>query len=110
MTIERYNWRGVDVAREISEQRLSHFDGFHRIIFQPNTFKPSIDVYIFFETEDVKERCVRSSCAEEVRLVVLEELSRCNFGPENGRSAIFHIDSHENVVENYRGEYYFRLL
>jgi hypothetical protein len=65
--------------------------------------------FIFFDRNIDIVECRENGIMDRMKDFVFEELKRVGRG-ERGRTSIdFEIDSNENVIKNYEGDYYLRL-
>ncbi len=63
--------------------------------------------FFFFSTESEKEKARSSGIENEIKSYFLKELERHNY-PYNLEEVEFGFDSHENVVNNFKGNYNYR--
>lgn len=111
MKSEEEVWRILEADRD----RLLHWAGtlerkldIHAIHFVPIDAK-QIEVYIFFPDEKRRRKYRWNGSSRAIKKQFCELLNASGIGPKNGVAVRFEFDSHENVVENYEGSYFFRL-
>ena len=80
-----------------------------RIYGEPNPYRWSLEVVVFYEYESEVQRYEETGKSEEARKAYIEALEENRYSKHFRGSIRFVFDSHENVVKNYHGEYYERL-
>jgi hypothetical protein len=68
-----------------------------------------VSVWLFYDTNASVARLKRDRGSDLVRATFLELLTADGYPPGWLAGVRFHIDSHENVVRNYKGSYFYRL-
>lgn len=69
----------------------------------------SLEIWLFFSTDEVKKRYEQDGKTQLVKKTFLQTLQELNYPADYLSQVTFIIDSHENVVENYEGSYFYRL-
>ena len=65
--------------------------------------------FVFFETRLQIEQAKQSGLVERIKEEVFREMEKAGRGIPMEIRVDFEFDSHENVVENYEGDYFNRL-
>lgn len=86
------------------ERKCPLFDFF--IIYQRDVDFRS---FVFFKTRSDVDLCIADGTVDAIKKFVLEELERVGRGRKDELLVDFEIDSDENVIENFEGDYYLRL-
>lgn len=73
------------------------------------TSEKDLTVWLFFDTERVVKRHKKNGTVEEVKKAYLCALEDFGYPNDYLDKVSFHIDSHENVVKNFEGSYFYRL-
>ncbi|MEX0996266.1 MAG: hypothetical protein WDZ45_04395 [Flavobacteriaceae bacterium] len=73
------------------------------------TSDKDLDVWLFFDTDEIVMNYAINGTTEKVKKEYLRILEDLNYPSNYLDQVIFHIDSHENVVKNYEGSYFYRL-
>ncbi len=66
-------------------------------------------VWLFFATEKIVKEYEKNGTIEKVKEVYLRTLEGIKYPSDYLNLVTFYIDSHENVVKNYEGSYFYRL-
>jgi hypothetical protein len=82
-------------------QFVPHFD---------SVVQPSLDVYVFYTTENELKNAQHDGTSRLVETRILEDLDASDVGKLAGVEVRIEFDSDENVTKNYQGNYYLRLL
>lgn len=69
----------------------------------------SFKAYVFYNCEWQIKEAVKSGLALKVEKSVFDELEKVGRGSRSEIHVDFEFDSHENVEQNYDGDYYSRL-
>jgi len=80
-----------------------------KVLFVPQD-SGLLEVYIFFEHDCECDSFVREGRNEALKHKLHEYLVKVNYFCYFPDDIIYQFDSHENVINNYKGSYYFRLL
>lgn len=96
---------------EVREKILTRFQRSGEIFefFIIDNSETSFTAYIFYRWERQIKEAGESGLAEQIGNTVIDELGKVGKGSQNGISINFEFDSHENVEQNYDGDYYSRL-
>lgn len=70
----------------------------------------SLGVYIFYETDNDIINNKNNGITEESKKIFQQVISRLDYQKYFGNKIVYMFDSNENVVKNYEGNYYYRLL
>lgn len=68
-----------------------------------------IGVWVFYETNAQLEQGFGDGTSERVKARVVEELRSASYPFAEFPNLVFEFDSHENVVLNFQGNYFYRL-
>ena len=95
----------------VSESTLKKFPDakISRIEYVPIISNPIIEVYVFYCADSDISKNDKLGVSEKISSFIVGELNRIGRGPTQGVLPKFVFDSHENVVINYEGSYFFRL-
>lgn len=69
----------------------------------------SFRAYVFFENEKDRKKACRTGVTEDIENCVYEELEAAARGSKENLDVAFEFDSHENVKNDYEGDYFNRL-
>jgi len=69
----------------------------------------SISVYIFFADNELKKQALSSGVVDMLKEKYICYLKTHNYPFDKFPKVFFEIDSHENVLKNYEGSYFYRL-
>ena len=105
---DRERHRGLSEVRDYILNRFSK-DGVHEtfILFSPE--KDTFGAFVFYRWDRQIEEAEESGLASQIKDVVFDELENVGRGNRNTIRVDFEFDSHENVEQNYEGDYYNRL-
>ncbi len=105
----REEFRNLDqVEKNVSQ----HFRGtcpLHHFAILPQSV-PEFRAYVFFETDKYLRLSNTNGIQPDIINFVYDELEKAGRGKRGEIKVAFEFDSYENVVENYKGNYYLRLL
>lgn len=73
------------------------------------TTDKDLDVWLFFDTNETVKTYQKNGTIEKVKEEYLRTLEGFNYPRDYLDHVTFHIDSHENVIKNYEGNYFYRL-
>ena len=68
-----------------------------------------VEVYIFFQDEIKKQEAEQAGYYDQIKQFYLSSLMQLDYPFKKFPDVVFIYDSHENVVQNYEGSYFFRL-
>lgn len=68
-----------------------------------------LDIYVFYKTNDDVRNFHSNGFSQQVTNLIERELDSVGRGKSYGVRTMYEFDSHENVVENFEGNYYLRL-
>lgn len=108
---DSYDNRGLSdacdrILKRFNKRRVHEFF----ILYSRDT--NSFGAYVFYLTDRMIVEGKESGLSSEIEEVVYEELTaagRGGSGDQNTLNVIFEFDSHENVEQNYGGDYFDRL-
>ena len=69
----------------------------------------SLEVWLFFENRELVKVYSENDTVEIVKKKYCELLENIEYPKEYLNQVTFNIDSHQNVVENFKGSYFYRL-
>ncbi len=96
---------------EVRDKLLEQFKdkGVHEVFmfFSPDT--ETFGAYVFYLTDKLIDEAKKSGLASQIEEAVYEELENVGRGDRNSLKLDVEFDSHENVENNYDGDYYDRL-
>jgi hypothetical protein len=69
----------------------------------------SLSVWVFFETDDQLRRARREGWSDSVEINLIRALRSAGYPKEWLAMVEFAFDSHEHVVRDYDGSYFYRL-
>lgn len=102
------NWKSLKEVEARVLLRLVRRDLVHKIHFIPINEK-LLEVYVFYPTDkDIGEHAI-SGLTEKIKSIFSDELERAKRGEAYGEKVRYEFDSHENVLNKYEGNYFFRL-
>ncbi len=105
-------WRALELARSRVEQEARHFGvDVHRVEFVA-TFEPwdkCTEAYVFYSTDDELHRSGDAGIDERIETALIQALRDADYPFEAVPSIKVYFDSHENVVRNFEGSYFYRL-
>jgi len=108
MSINNPEWAHLDEVKERVLKRFADSSVVREIHFIPINAK-QLEIYVFFNRDEDLIVCEKSGVANKIKDLFNEELERVNRGNSSGVIIRFEFDSHENVVRNFRGNYFLRL-
>jgi len=73
------------------------------------TSDKDLDVWLFFDTDEIVKIYEKNGTTEKVKKEYLQSLEDLKYPNDYLDQVTFHLDSHENVVKNYEGSYFYRL-
>lgn len=73
------------------------------------TSDKDLDVWLFFDTDEIVNNYEKNGTTEKVKKEFLQTLENLKYPSYYLDQVTFQIDSHENVVKNYEGSYFYRL-
>lgn len=99
---------GLDQVRD---NILRNFPQEFRIheFFILDSSETSFRAYVFFENEKDREKACRTGMTEDIENCVYEELKAAARGSKENLDVAFEFDSHENVKNDFEGDYFNRL-
>ena len=68
-----------------------------------------IGVYVFYLDDEQKEESDIQGYNSKIKQQYLDLLKNLGYPFDKFPNAIFYFDSHENVIKNYEGSYFYRL-
>jgi hypothetical protein len=102
------SFRNLDTVEKNVILRFKEVCPLHDFTLLPHD-ENSFEAYVFFEREKDIEECKQSGVSQAIVDFVYEELERAGRGSKSEIDVQFEFDSHENVLENYEGDYFLRL-
>ena len=103
----KFRFRGLDeVCNEIVE-RYSKNNMHECFIVSGSEYR--FGAYIFFNTRRQLDDALNSQLVNLIKKDIYQELEKSGRGTATQIHINFEFDSHENVVENYEGDYFNRL-
>lgn len=66
-------------------------------------------VWLFFDTDELVKKYQQEGTEDKVRSEYLRTLKSLQYPEDYLNQVTFYIDSHENVVKNFEGSYFYRL-
>ncbi|MEP4531624.1 MAG: hypothetical protein ABJ004_00970 [Cyclobacteriaceae bacterium] len=66
-------------------------------------------LWLFMDTDDRITEYEQSGTIEQIKKHISENLAEHGYQNDYLEKVFFRIDSHQNVVENYEGSYFYRL-
>ena len=96
---------------EVREKVLARFKnkGVHEFIVLYSRKAESFGAYVFYDVDSQIDQSVKTGLSKEIEEAVFKELERVGRGSKEKIKVNFEYDSHENVIQNYEGDYYSRL-
>ena len=88
--------------RQIPTHRIEYVAAFE-------DWNDHLSVWIFFDTNSDRDKCVENGVVNEIKNTYLEILRKYEYPFDEFPKIDFEFDSHENVVKNFRGNYFYRL-
>lgn len=108
--LENSQWHVLKQVRLRFEKWLyeqSWSKRFRKLEFIPHT--KFLEIFIFYKTDmDVAEGAA-NGFSEEIKRKMLSELAELGYPDLVNSDVRFILDSHENVVKNFKGSYFYRL-
>ncbi len=65
--------------------------------------------YVLFEKENDIDSCKRNGIVEQIKEFIFDELERYRKEKRENITVAFELDSNENVILNFEGDYFLRL-
>lgn len=100
--------RGLSDTRDKVKERFKDAGLYELFVF----YSPSKKVFVahvFFGVEEEKVLAEESGRIADIRSAILEELVRAGRGNRESIAIRMNVDTHENVVANFEGNYHLRL-
>lgn len=96
---------------QVRESVLTKFSmvGLYEFMILYSRKTNAFGAYVFYEKANQILKANESGLSKEIERLVLDELERVGRGAKDRIKVSFDFDSHENVVQNYEGDYYSRL-
>jgi len=109
MDKEQLQWDIIEKAKLVLINWSSNNNVYiHEVYFVPmNDF--SLEVYIFYRNDNDIILNKGNGISDDVKQIFLKTLSDMDYFRYYKNNISFIFDSHENVVKNYSGSYFFRL-
>ena len=96
---------------EVRNRILHRFrkDGVHETFMFFSPEKNSFGAFVFYRWNRQIEEAEELGLTSQIKNAVFEELEKVGRGNRGAIRVDFEFDSHENVEQNYEGDYYMRL-
>lgn len=96
---------------EVCDQIIKRFkkEGLHEFFLFYSQKINAFRAYVFYGQEQQIEEAEKSGLSSRIQDAVFEELERVGRGSKNEIKVDYEFDSHENVEQNYEGDYNLRL-
>lgn len=108
MRENKLEWAHLNMVEKRVMERLLDGNIVHGVHFVPIN-EQRLEIYVFFNRDEDIAKCEESGVTQTIKDYFNEELNRVNRGSAAGVKVRFEFDSHENVVQNFRGNYFLRL-
>lgn len=100
--------------RGLSEVRSSilkkfYEEGLHEVFILYSPVNNLFVVHLFYDRADQVEAAEESGLASRIKSSIVEQLERHRREQKGSIKVEFDFDSHENVVNNFEGNYFLRL-
>lgn len=105
---DRERQRGLSQIRDCILNRFSKY-GVHEVFVFFSPQKNTFGAYIFFQWNRQVEEAEESGLTSTIKEAIFDELDHAGRGIRNTIKVDFEFDSHENVEQNFDGDYYNRL-
>ncbi len=105
---DRERHRGLSEVRDHLLNRFSK-DGVREVFMFFSPKKDSFGAFVFYRWERQIKEAEKSGLTSQIKDAVFYELEKVGRGNRNTIRVDFEFDSHENVEQNYEGDYYNRL-
>jgi hypothetical protein len=107
--IEKIQWKLTEKAKKkIIKWAKKNSIEIHEIHFIP-MYDFSLEIYIFFVSDKCLQVYEENSITQTLKENFIDILSKLEYMDRVSSKIDFVFDSHENVVKNYNGSYFFRL-
>lgn len=103
-------WNFVKIADiRIKIWAAIHLVKIYRTEYVP-CFGESLDVFIFYKTDKALKKYKENGMIQKTQRKFMDILKKIGYIKKFNDVVRFEFDSHENVMKNYEGNYYYRIL
>ena len=100
--------RGLSDAAETIKREFK-LRGVHQVFLFYSSSIDEFGAYVFYNDNKAVRSAGQNGLSDKIRHSIYKELERHGRGNRDEITLTVEFDSHENVVENYEGDYFLRL-
>lgn len=105
----RERHRGLHVVVRNVHDRFATRCPLRKFAIFPSRKPHSFHAYVFYERDRDIEACAANGTTDEIIAFAHAELERVGRGKMDETEITFEVDSHENVLANFDGDYLYRM-